>query len=251
MGRISSKLDRCKGAFSASAPGTFIRHYTILTNLKSNCVCFTQWDRCRDFTWLSASWNAYTNTISWNTSAIVVVYFGEAYITLISEQLVLIRFRASWNPYANPATLKYCIVLKECACLYEHNSNFRLSSAVTQSILNLCNVYCLWNFLDLKLWYLEIHAVTVSTRISAQCISDQVDVKQGDGRNTETWCTLSYIITGGCGLMWGERPSRVDTVISLKLVRYRVQPACFLRRVYMVQYGIASIDCSHWSLPFI
>ncbi len=35
---------------------------------------------------------------------------------------------------------------------------------------------------------------TVSTRVDAQCVSDQVVAKQGDGRNTETGFPLSYII---------------------------------------------------------
>ncbi len=31
-------------------------------------------------------------------------------------------------------------------------------------------------------------------RVSAQCVSNQVIVKLGDGQNTETWSTLSYVI---------------------------------------------------------
>ena len=35
---------------------------------------------------------------------------------------------------------------------------------------------------------------TVSMRVNAQCVSDQVQGKQGDGQNTETWFPLSYVI---------------------------------------------------------
>ena len=40
----------------------------------------------------------------------------------------------------------------------------------------------------------QLSELTVSMRVSAQCVSDQVDIKQGDGRNTETCFTLSYVI---------------------------------------------------------